>query len=188
LSIKKLNKGRVNMLELFDKDLRALKENLRKYKIESFDELFQVVTENEKLKKKIINLQENLSSEIAKLKSAHEIEMLTIKHTVKLERERYESEGKQKFAEKEHQLSLKIKEFEKDKEILQLDLQRQIFEERKIFLETNFKDIKEDANNNLDRSVKILSMFLDKINYTSQHKLIAGKDNVNESTVNIHEK
>ncbi len=196
------------MLEIFDKEVRNLKENLKKYKIESFDELFKMLKENEKLKQRIFALEESRENEIKrikvdneialnKLQSKHEMEMVSLKHTIQMERTRIETETKQKISEMEitfrqkikeveHALNLERKEFVKEKETMLLQVKEQIFNERQKFLEANNNDTKNNLKDNWDKIIQGLSLFMEKINFSSQHKLISGKDE--DININVNKK
>lgn len=112
------------------KDYESFRQQIREVKVDTFKELNDLLSENERLKREKQDLQ-----------AKHEREIMTLSHSLQLERER--------FALEREQLITKTKG----------DLQM----ERERVLEKNFNDLRDTLKAQHDATKDVLSIVIDRL-------------------------
>lgn len=166
---------------MFDdyKMYQKMKDKLREVKINDFDDLLKTIEENNSLKKQLIEKDNEIKTLIVK----HDNYVQSLKHSINLEKERIEAEKIKAIDLIQHKLDLKTKEFELERQSKLVEAEREINQKRQEFQEKNFQDLKEGADQGVDRAMKIVGMFLDKVNYKKENLAIESNEKINK--VNI---
>jgi hypothetical protein len=112
------------------KDYDAFRKQIREVKVETFNELKQLLDENASLKRQ-------LSDKDAK----HEREVMTLAHSLQLERERFGLEREQLIAKTKGEL----------------------FSEREKFLEKNFMDLRDTLKAQHEATKDVLSVVIQRL-------------------------
>src|SRR3990167_5744722 len=101
------------------KDYKVFRDQIRKVKIEDFNEL-----------KKLLEEVEKLNGQLMSQKTKHENEIMSLNHAISLEKERVKAEKDREIATLRHELTLQQAEFEKQKEAMLLKAQQEIGRDR----------------------------------------------------------
>ncbi|MFH1405843.1 MAG: hypothetical protein ABIG52_01330 [Nanoarchaeota archaeon] len=133
-------------------DYKKFRDEIRKVKVEDFNELKKILVNNEQLQTALVTQ-----------KTQHENEIMSLNHAISLERERVKDEKEREIASLKHTLKLKEVEFEKEKETLLLQAQQTISKQREEFLEKNFKDLKTGVDDSFDRAMRSIDVFAKRL-------------------------
>ena len=134
------------------KDYKLFRDQIRKVKIEDFNEL-----------KKLLEKVEELEGQLISQKTKHENEIMSLNHAITIEKERVGAEKQREIETLKHTLKLKEAEFEKEKEAMLLQAQQTIAKQREEFLEKNFKDLKTGVDDSFNRAMKSLDIFVQRL-------------------------
>lgn len=117
------------MLE-FLKDYESFRQQIREVKVETFTELKELMDQNDKLRR-----------EKQDLMARHEREIMTLSHSLQLERERFELEKQQLITKVKGDLAV----------------------ERERVLEKNFNDLRDTLKAQHDATKDVLSIVIDRL-------------------------
>ncbi len=123
----------------FLKDYDAFRTQIRDVKVETFTALKELLDSNEALKREMADLKAGQAREASALAAKHEREIMTLAHSLQLERERFALEREQLIAKGD------------------------LFGERERVLEKNFIDLRETLTSQHQATKEILSLVVTRL-------------------------
>jgi len=171
-----------------------MRRELEHIKVSDFKELNTMLDKAQDIEKKLIEkeneatkikldhqhelneLRNNHLSRESKIKIEHENEIMSLNQALELEKQRVHHEAEKKVDLANHKIGLARREFEKEKEGILLKVQTELLKTREDFLEKNYGDLKDEANNAVDRALKTVGMFIDKVSPTKRQEIEGPKD------------